>query len=516
MAENIVSGLFGLDPYTMQQGLNANVDARAQRYGELDPIARVQQGWYKVGANLADTGAGLLGMANPQVAEAQKMSALAQGADISTPEDLMLLAKKFNDAGMPRQAAMAVQAAQQRQQAAQQRQKELVDLEAKKAEGFYHTAEGIHALNPPETKGDTPQIVQLQAYEQKYRAAGDTVKADQLAAQIKKLNEGLPKPTQLAQLNEDLKEGRITQVQHDDAVKKITNIPATMASVMQTMEPLTDGGKEVAKRFTLAAIPLPGGYGMYGAKIRNETLNGIAADIEAAGGNYDEAVGQRYLVKANAAALSKITNDITTFEPYKVMLDKNGSIAVDLGNKLMQTDSKLANKTINWLRQNATNNPNLSEYLAQVQIFTVEAARVLNNPRLVGQLSYEATRDMQGIISGDMPLESAIRVMDRLGNDGDNRLNSMMQEKKMLEGKLGVKGQVGEPNPTETNITPAPLTPLQRDIQETRKTKPVSVMTLPPAKEAKGKFATDPSTGVTLKSDGVSWTFYKGQKKGGK
>ena len=144
--------------------------------------------------------------------------------------------------------------------------------------------------------------------------------------------------------------------------------------------------------------------------------------------------------KANSGALTSVTKDLSAITPYKEMLDTNIDIAKTLATKAIATDSRLANKSINWLKQNATDNPDVSEYLAQVHFVTTEAARVLSNPRLVGQLTDTAVRDMQGVISGEMPLQSAIRVMDRMKADGNNRVNAMENQhaalvKKMSGGK---------------------------------------------------------------------------------
>lgn len=130
--------------------------------------------------------------------------------------------------------------------------------------------------------------------------------------------------------------------------------------------------------------------------------------------------------KASAVAISK---DLTAIRPYEKMLNTNADIAVELSKKAIATDSKLANKSINWLRQNIGDNPDVAEFLAQAQIVSTEATRVLNNPRLTGQLTVEAKREMNDIISGDMPVKSFERVVRRLQQDGRNRVKAMEEER---------------------------------------------------------------------------------------
>ena len=130
--------------------------------------------------------------------------------------------------------------------------------------------------------------------------------------------------------------------------------------------------------------------------------------------------------KSKSGALLQNSKDIAAIIPYKEMLDKNADIAIELSKKVMMTDSRLANKTLNWVKQNAADNPDTAEYLAQIVFVQTEAARVLNNPRLVGQLTDSARQEMEKVINGDMPLNATERVLTRIKKDGENRVNAML------------------------------------------------------------------------------------------
>ncbi len=140
--------------------------------------------------------------------------------------------------------------------------------------------------------------------------------------------------------------------------------------------------------------------------------------------------------KAVSASLTQVTKDLSALEPYKQMLDKNASIASRLADKAIATNSKWANKSLNWLRQNAGDNPALADYLFQINTVSTEAARVLNNPRLVGQLTDSAVHEMRQLIDGDMPLNATKAVLARMKSDGSNRLGAMKDKQKQLEGQL--------------------------------------------------------------------------------
>lgn len=144
--------------------------------------------------------------------------------------------------------------------------------------------------------------------------------------------------------------------------------------------------------------------------------------------------------KSDVNALAAITKDITSIMPYEQMLNTNAEISINLAKNLMRTDSRVANRSLNWMRQNMGDNPDTAEFLAQTRFVQTEAARVLNNPRLVGQLTDTARREMEDVISGDMPLKSYIRVIKRIQIDGKNRVNAMIsKQQSLLKGGGGGK-----------------------------------------------------------------------------
>jgi hypothetical protein len=184
--------------------------------------------------------------------------------------------------------------------------------------------------------------------------------------------------------------------------------------------------------------------------IDNEALNSLGK--ENAGGSNPVSL-DRADFAAKKSALTALTKDLTAIRPYNEMLDMNGNIAIDLANKVIKTDLKFANKSLNWLRQNAGDNPDVAEFLAQTTIVTTEAARVLNNPRLVGQLTDSARHEMQAVISGDMPINSFTRVIKRMQSDGNNRVTAMNREQQSLLKSLG-SGAV----PTDSVVAPKAAT----------------------------------------------------------
>lgn len=97
MPQDIVSGLFGLSPMQVRQQQDAAIESAANQYAQQDPFARASSSLYRAGAGLGRIGAGMLGMVNPQVQQAQQtQQVMMQGdADLSTSDGLLAKANQF-------------------------------------------------------------------------------------------------------------------------------------------------------------------------------------------------------------------------------------------------------------------------------------------------------------------------------------------------------------------------------------------------------------------------------------
>jgi hypothetical protein len=154
--------------------------------------------------------------------------------------------------------------------------------------------------------------------------------------------------------------------------------------------------------------------------------------------------------KSKFVALSAVEKDLAALTPYKEMLDQNATIAIDLGKKIAndKTNSAFLNKPLLWLKNNVSNKPDIAEYLAQMHFIEVEGARVLTNPRLVGQLTDSAISDMKSVVSGNMTLDSSERVLRRMMTDGDNRINKMRTQRERTISEI--RGTTPQSRATDT------------------------------------------------------------------
>lgn len=107
MATDIVSGLFGLAPYQIQQQRNQSLQDFANQQAQLNATQRGVRGMTMAGGQLAGAVAPMLGMVDPAMQQAQvQQQVMAQGGDIGTSKGLLAKAEQFRQAGDLRTAAV--------------------------------------------------------------------------------------------------------------------------------------------------------------------------------------------------------------------------------------------------------------------------------------------------------------------------------------------------------------------------------------------------------------------------
>ena len=110
MADNIVGGLFGVDPAALQRQQQLADQQTAYRYAQLDPMQQAKFAQYQGASQLARGVGGLLGMEDPELAKASKIKQIASQIDYTTPEGLRQLASSIKDFA-PQEAMMAIKRA---------------------------------------------------------------------------------------------------------------------------------------------------------------------------------------------------------------------------------------------------------------------------------------------------------------------------------------------------------------------------------------------------------------------
>lgn len=113
MADNIVGGLFGIDPTALQQQQQATMSKNAFNYANLSPAEQAQYAGYIGGGLTGQAAQGLLGIEDPQLKKARVAQQLASQFDITSPEGLKQYATALAENGAPDLAQIATERAMQ-------------------------------------------------------------------------------------------------------------------------------------------------------------------------------------------------------------------------------------------------------------------------------------------------------------------------------------------------------------------------------------------------------------------
>jgi hypothetical protein len=110
MADNIVGGLFGVDPQQLAQQRQATDAANAFRFAQLDPMQQAKMAIYQGSAGLGRAAGNLLG-GDPEMEKASMAKKLSGQFDITSSDGLRQYAQALAQNGAPDLAQMAVKRA---------------------------------------------------------------------------------------------------------------------------------------------------------------------------------------------------------------------------------------------------------------------------------------------------------------------------------------------------------------------------------------------------------------------
>lgn len=416
--DNVVESIFGLSPAQIQQRQNVGMMTAANNYASQDPLQRAAASMFAGGGMLAGAGAQAAGMMTPEMQQAQmRQSVMASGGDLTTSEGLKAIAAKFYQAGDQQRALVLLNEAKKRE-ADEAKAKISIQQETRKDYAAKPDLEK-YAMVMAKRSGlvdGTPEFddfVSTWMYEQKekankdkpqYESMSNEQKLVEAAADAKGLKAGTPE------------RAKFVADAYQKLMDKRTHINVTTTGAQYNLSPkqqnaldkaVTEGRLDPARINSRSAIILANQFTL------NPTLDMVSGTADA---------------KTRTAQQAKVGVQLSVLRPFVGMVDKNGEVLKTLADKAIVTNVALANRPINWIEQNIGDHPDMAEFLAQVKIFKDEAARVVSNPNLVGVLSDTARKEMENVISGNMPLKSMRRVIERLQADSHNRISSMEDE----------------------------------------------------------------------------------------
>lgn len=394
--ENIVESLFGLSPWQVQQQQNAGMDAYASNQASKSLLQRSSENYGRAGGMFAQAGAEAMGMVNPQVEQAKQRQAMLGGLEPNA-ESIRQRALQISDPKLKFQLLAYANQLDEKEQAkklAAAQLKNAIDPSAKPARKDF-TAESWKVYERTGSQSDLVEAANAPKIEagktRTYQKGQDSI-TEELRADgtWKQLGIGPKFSKSVINVGTGVDQYNLSPKQQNALDKAVT-----------------EGRLDPARINSRSAIILANQFAL------NPTLDMVSGTADA---------------KTRTAQQAKVGVQLSVLRPFVGMVDKNGEVLKTLADKAIVTNVALANRPINWIEQNIGDHPDMAEFLAQVKIFKDEAARVVSNPNLVGVLSDTARKEMENVISGNMPLKSMRRVIERLQADSHNRISSMEDE----------------------------------------------------------------------------------------
>lgn len=172
-----------------------------------------------------------------------------------------------------------------------------------------------------------------------------------------------------------------------------------------------------------------------------------------AGATSNDIASGRAGFKADSASLSKLTQSYDAVTAFEKTAIRNGERLLQLADKVDTTGVPVLEKWIRAGRQ-ATGDPDVAMLNAQMQVYRTEAARILTNPNLTGQLTDSARHEVEGFLSGGASAQQIRSVVSLLKNDFENRKGTLEEQIRAIRNRMRGR-QVGADSERDTG-TPAP------------------------------------------------------------
>jgi hypothetical protein len=242
MADDIVGGLFGVNPDMYQQQQQQQVFNRAVALQNLNPFQQAAVGLQQAGYNFGGALGGAMGGVDPQLQRISALNAISKQIDQSNPESMLQGAKMLADAGFTQEALGLAQYARKANSElalAQQRMKEgRAAATPKEVQIAEYSANIKNQLNQLQAMEQTPEVAnainllqsRLDALPQPKEAAvsaniQDSLEIGRLVGKIAELDKLPPDlqdqtrkkqlEAQLGSLTKNTKQGEFAQILQD-------------------------------------------------------------------------------------------------------------------------------------------------------------------------------------------------------------------------------------------------------------------------------------------------------------
>lgn len=186
------------------------------------------------------------------------------------------------------------------------------------------------------------------------------------------------------------------------------------------------------------------GRGAQGSNRIIQITNRAAALLREQGGSPEE-IGRRMSeFRANSNSLNKMTQSYDAIVAFEQTAVRNGKILKELADKVDSTGTPVIERWIRAGRKEVAGDVDVARFNAQLQVYRTEAARILTNPNLSGQLTDSARKEVEEFMRPGASAGQIKGVVDLLERDFANRKGTLEQQMRDIRTRLEKNISAGE------------------------------------------------------------------------
>jgi hypothetical protein len=187
----------------------------------------------------------------------------------------------------------------------------------------------------------------------------------------------------------------------------------------------------MANQFARTGVLPALGYGEGAKKMKAQIIN-RASDAYA---NLNLA-DQQAAFRANNLALGEMQKMLDAITAFEQTAEKNLNVYLGAAKKMIDAGSPLINRPLRAIDVNLLGSPEQAAVNAARSVIIPEFARIIQNPRLVGQLTDTGRNEIEQILKSDYTLRQVYSVARILLRDARNRKESTQQQINAIRARI--------------------------------------------------------------------------------
>jgi hypothetical protein len=140
--------------------------------------------------------------------------------------------------------------------------------------------------------------------------------------------------------------------------------------------------------------------------------------------------------RADAQALTQLTKQQAAVNSFENTAIKNGRTLLQLAQKVDSTGMPVVERWLRAGKQRIAGDTDVNDFMAQLQIYRNEVAKITTNPNLTGVLTVEAQKEAAGFLGGNISYPQLQTLIPLLEKDFKNRSSSISEEIDTVKNRL--------------------------------------------------------------------------------